>query len=273
MEKKNSKMGRSGGPLEGVRLFSPSEHQDQEIELGLDGSSRPSEKAKTHADAALANFWQVDQGSEKPAVAPRQVESRQASQRKREANCKNAQLSTGPRSARGKNFSRLNSLKHGLLARAIPVRNLPYSNIQEEDLRVLLRDLRSELRPEGRLAEFLVERIACLSFLFTRVYRFQRAGIDLAVSKEFQVPTLDLPRLTDELRRAKFEKLLLPDEAALAKIVRYESMLDREFRHCLDLLDRLQRRRRKNGSRGAEHADAPSPGNGRTLDKTDLLDF
>jgi len=65
-----------------------------------------------------------------------------------------------------------------------------------------------------------------------------------------------------ELRRAKIEKLLLPDEAALAKIVRYESTLDREFRHCLDLLGRLQQRRRKNGSRGAEPADAPSPGNG-----------
>ena len=76
-----------------------------------------------------------------------------------------------------------------------------------------------------------------------------------------------------ELRRAKFEKLLLPDEAALAKIVRYESTLDREFRHCLDLLGRLQRRCRKNGSRGAEPADAPSPGNGRTLDKTGLLDI
>jgi len=250
----------------------------------VDESSETGEDDETEADADELtgeldpNYWRVDLDSGEPAAkggpAPAKGKGGKTSERKREANRKNAQLSTGPRSARGKNFSRLNSLKHGLLARAIPVRNLPYSNVQEEeDLRVLLRDLRSEWRPEGRVEELLVERVACLSFLFTRVYRFQRAGIDIAVNSEFHVSTLDLPRWTDELRRAKFEKLLLPDEAALAKIVRYESMLDREFRHCVDLLDRLQQRRRKNGSRGAEPADAPSPGNGQTLDKTGLLNI
>lgn len=36
--------------------------------------------------------------------------------KKREANCRNAQLSTGPKTARGKPWSRRNAVKHGLLA-------------------------------------------------------------------------------------------------------------------------------------------------------------
>jgi hypothetical protein len=57
----------------------------------------------------------------------------QTSERKREANRRNANRSTGPKMQRGKNTSRLNSLKHGLTARAIPLRNVPLANIAVAD--------------------------------------------------------------------------------------------------------------------------------------------
>jgi hypothetical protein len=47
------------------------------------------------------------------------------SERKRKANRRNAKHSTGPKTERGKNTSRLNSIKHGLTARAIPLQNVP----------------------------------------------------------------------------------------------------------------------------------------------------
>ncbi|MGA2133487.1 MAG: hypothetical protein ABSH50_14430 [Bryobacteraceae bacterium] len=37
------------------------------------------------------------------------------------ANRRNSQASTGPRTARGKSFSRLNSLRHGLRAKTVPL--------------------------------------------------------------------------------------------------------------------------------------------------------
>jgi len=49
-----------------------------------------------------------------PAAPPRPI-----SERKLRANQANAKKSTGPRTARGKSFSRVNALKHGLCSRAV----------------------------------------------------------------------------------------------------------------------------------------------------------
>jgi hypothetical protein len=96
------------------------------------------------------------------------------SERKREANRKNALRSTGPKTPRGKSVSRLNSLKHGLLARALPIRNLPIFELgDEKHLEEILSDLYLELRPEGRIEEMLVERIANCHFQLNRVARCQ----------------------------------------------------------------------------------------------------
>ena len=125
------------------------------------------------------------------------------SERKREANRKNAQRSTGPKTARGKDFSRLNSLKHGLLARALPLRNMPFCPKEEEkDLEKLLRDLSLELRPQGRIEEMLVERIGCIHFQLSRLYRFQTAVTAIAMYKEFGAPSVGLgdPLTTIRLR-------------------------------------------------------------------------
>ena len=47
------------------------------------------------------------------------------SQRKLEANRRNAQKSTGPKSAAGKKKVSHNALKHGLMSQAVPL--LPYA--------------------------------------------------------------------------------------------------------------------------------------------------
>jgi hypothetical protein len=262
------------------------------------------------------------------------------SERKREANRRNAQRSTGPKTEPGKAISRLNSLKHGLLARALPLRNLPFLPGEEEkDLDKLLDDLYIDLRPQGRVEEILVERIACIHFQHSRLCRFQTAAAAIALWKELDVPTLETDPLTtlrlkeelskklktvlerckqesvseelmkevctlilgpnclhalqklydeikqataresngskdraeelkrrfttvlafsmgetqrdakrvsemgEELAKARFEQHLLPDEGTLRRVLRYESMLDRELHRCLDRLERMQARR------------------------------
>lgn len=81
----------------------------------------------------------------------------------------------------------------------------------------------------------LVERIACIYFQFARLYRFQNGVAGAAMKKEAEKPGGGFSR---------FEQYLLPRDAVLDKMVRYETMLDRELHRCLDRLERLQKQRR-----------------------------
>jgi hypothetical protein len=115
------------------------------------------------------------------------------SERKRKANRRNANRSTGPKTERGKNTSRLNSLKHGLTARAIPLQNVPHGDTQEErDFEELVSDLWSRLRPQGRAQELLVTRISRIYVHWNRLDRYQAALNTLAVEKEYSTPAFEL---------------------------------------------------------------------------------
>jgi hypothetical protein len=253
-----------------------------------------------------------------------------------------------------------------LLARALPLPTLPfYLQEEEKDLEKLLHDLSLELRPQGRIEEMLVERIGCIHFQLSRVYRFQTASTAVAMYKEFGAPTVrlgdpltttrlteELPKnltrvlerckeecasdelfsaelmkeirasiltprshqvlqglyeeivqvtangaaedrkeqveklkknfvsflaisaleilntsqdtndMIEELTKASFEQHLLPDEATLRKILRYESMLDRELHRSLDRLERLQARRAADPSHRSRLVEGSVRGNG-----------
>jgi len=74
-----------------------------------------------------------------------------------EANLKNAQKSTGPKTAEGKAKSRANGLKHGLTGAGIV---LPHEDAEAVDER--FARLEAELKPDSELARGLVNRIALL---------------------------------------------------------------------------------------------------------------
>ncbi len=78
------------------------------------------------------------------------------------ANRRNAQLSTGPRTEQGKNRSRRNALKHGILASALLITKGAGAEDPAE-FEELLDSLHRDLAPVGALEEMLVEKIAvCL---------------------------------------------------------------------------------------------------------------
>jgi hypothetical protein len=81
---------------------------------------------------------------------------------KADSNRKNAQRSTGPRDTTS---TRLNAVKHGLLARGIT--ELDDSDAYES----LIQRLTEAYRPLGVLEEFFVKRIA---FLMIRMQRAER---------------------------------------------------------------------------------------------------
>ena len=93
-----------------------------------------------------------------------------ATDRQIEANRQNAQLSTGPRSAEGKQRVAANALKHGLTGRQIV---LPNENPDEFD--AFRRALRDDFDPRGMLEEVLVDKIVADAWRLRRVPRLEAA--------------------------------------------------------------------------------------------------
>tara|TARA_B100000315_G_scaffold80326_1_gene73577 strand:+ start:659 stop:1465 length:807 start_codon:yes stop_codon:yes gene_type:complete len=87
------------------------------------------------------------------------------------ANKKNAQKSTGPKTAKGKAVSKLNALKHGLLSQEIM---LPGES--EKALTELQQQLETDFKPVGPVERQLVVRIAAL---FWRLLRAGRAETEI----------------------------------------------------------------------------------------------
>jgi hypothetical protein len=93
------------------------------------------------------------------------------SDKKAQANRRNALKSTGPKTPEGKAAVRLNALKHGLRSEEIL---LPGED--EEALRELDEYLRAELQPVGELENLLLDRIIASYWRLKRLGRVE-AGI------------------------------------------------------------------------------------------------
>jgi hypothetical protein len=201
-----------------------------------------------------------------------------------EANRRNAQLSTGPRTSEGKAASRLNALRHGLRARD-PL--LPGERVEEYE--ALLAELHRELQPVGLIEAVLVTRIADRIWRLARILRME-TGILLwlfhspADSRRLSREPEDFVDLLTRLRddgsspaadaesgRTESDDVLQDEMVQLGKAVvrdaseadtlsklsRYETRLDRGLIRDVRELERLQQSRRSSGRRpeGARGAD------------------
>jgi hypothetical protein len=195
------------------------------------------------------------------------------SDRRAEANRRNALRSTGPKTPEGKAAVRLNALKHGLLSREIL---LPGED--EEALRELGERLRAELQPVGELENLLVDRIIAaywrlrrLGQVETGIFAWERYE-ELAERAESEAreyeswstdELMDLinTRITDEEKHAQAlekvrqmrseqqaESITLgrtfardADKAnAFSKLSRYETAIERQLYKALHELERRQ---------------------------------
>ncbi len=165
------------------------------------------------------------------------VQKHKTSPRKIEANRQNARKSTGPRSSRGKARSSRNAVKHGLLAGRIVLADHPDEDPRE--FAALLDGLSDDYKPRGMIEKMMVERLAVSFWRLRRAYRFEaeaiaqanQPGIASQMLEQFGMPAGE-----------QFEKVL-PDVKDLDKLVRYESMIDRELLRTLAHLERRQRSR------------------------------
>ncbi len=146
------------------------------------------------------------------------------SEKKTEANRRNALKSTGPRTPEGKNAVRLNALKHGLLSRETL---LPGED--EEALGELGQTLRDELQPVGEFENLLVERITSA---YWRLWRLGRVEAGIFVSGRLDV-------LADQAQREADQYVFHPvDTLYIATHVREED--DEKHQEALDRARRIR---------------------------------
>jgi hypothetical protein len=93
-----------------------------------------------------------------------------SSERQIEANRRNAQLSTGPRTPDGKSRVASNALKHGLSGKQMV---LPGEDPSEFD--AFRSDLITDLAPQGALEEILAEKIVADAWRLRRIPQFEAA--------------------------------------------------------------------------------------------------
>ncbi len=195
-------------------------------------------------------------------------------QKQIEANRRNSRRSTGPKTRTGKAESKMNAMKHGLLAEQVAVRG----EDPVEFTRVL-ESLIDEVQPQGPLEEQLVERVAACMWRLRRLYRVE-AGIlthesltielDRAhdevrsfeeIESDILFESLTEVQITDEKRHsratARVEKTarLLHEESlalgvafkqdaknagAISKLSRYEAAIERSLYRALHELQRVQ---------------------------------
>jgi hypothetical protein len=112
-------------------------------------------------------------------MSPDDTKTIPTSQKRIEANRRNAARSTGPRTAEGKARSRLNGLKHGLAAK-VPV--LPGEDAAEFQAHVAA--VVESYGPENRVELELLERVAATAWSLDRVARAEAAQLRQRIGHE-----------------------------------------------------------------------------------------
>jgi len=114
------------------------------------------------------------------------------------ANRRNAEKSTGPRTAQGKAVVSQNAVKHGLLAQADVIRGE-----DREEFELYREELFWELEPVGTMESRLAERIVSLAWRLRRAERIHNEAFDALLAKETSSP---LASLTQSLRTKRADQ-------------------------------------------------------------------
>jgi len=162
--------------------------------------------------------------------------------------------STGPRTARGKARSALNSFKDGILTRAFVIPKLEGRHAARE-FHTLLQGLIADLVPVGMLEKLMVQEIGVCTWRLRRVLKYENRSAFLT-SLDWESETdddgdykYDSDRILDQ---AGLNELSIPDPEEVAAISRYENGLMRNLYRAIDRLERMQRQRRAGADEAQE---------------------
>jgi len=178
------------------------------------------------------------------------------SNKKIEANRRNATHSTGPRTPEGKKRSSRNSLIHGLLADEAVTAGVD----RLEDL-LSFENLNASLfafyQPESPVEVLLVEKIIMCWWRLKKAGRYEAAcslrnyldqvNDDYSPKLDAKDPDIynDMARIRrHRVRESGFDTPMLPDERRLNLVIRYEAASNRDLERAERMLDRARRERR-----------------------------
>jgi len=156
-----------------------------------------------------------------------------ATQAQIDANRRNAQKSTGPRTPAGKARSSRNSLIHGLTAQKHFL-----SGEDSADLAGLLERFRAEWQPATQTQESLVERMAAAHWRLRHFVALEAGIFNLTLEMEPLPECFNQQGRTDPLAWAFHVNCVQGDE--FSRLARYEAHLQRDFSRCLRELQKLK---------------------------------
>jgi len=176
-------------------------------------------------------------------------QSTDASEKQFAANRANAAHSTGPRTEEGKARSRLNALKHGLLAT-----EAANFGVEGEAARKTFEDLSDRLEdyywPRGPIEEILVQKIAIATWRLKRAMRFEAREIHeahdraSATCRDWSYAHKDRthPYLL-KLADWGIEGVTLPDSPHTILLMRYESAINRDLFRSMNEIRKVRKER------------------------------
>ena len=156
--------------------------------------------------------------------------AKSVSSKKIEANRRNAQQSTGPKTVEGKAKSAKNAVKHGIFVKQI----LEGANDEEvAEMELLVQEIRDYYQPVGKLEEMLVEKIVVENVRYARILGFERQEFSRAHA--FFNPAVD-------------------------RVGRYATSMNRALSRAIADLERVQTARKaRESAAAAASADAKQP--------------
>jgi hypothetical protein len=152
-------------------------------------------------------------------------------------NAGNAQKSTGPRTAAGKQRSSLNALRHGLTGHVVVLPTEDQAAYQRHLMRFV-----DEFQPKGALEDQLVQSLGDTTWRLNRVPATEATFLTLAAEDQLDSIRTNEPRAASALALAK---AFHHQSHALATISIYEQRLARLFDRTLKQLREIQAERRE----------------------------
>lgn len=165
------------------------------------------------------------------------------------ANRANAQRSTGPKSAIGKNQSRTNAWKHGLTAGTLVV-----GAEDPADLDRLRAKFEQEFCPQTELEFLLVERAAIQMWRSRRVPALEAAIIQARKAKIEGDPLAFLNGGNKDLPEGNLAAAIIAEADMLEKLCKYDGLIMAAFTKTLQMLFLLQNKRIAENDKGPVEA-------------------
>jgi hypothetical protein len=152
-----------------------------------------------------------------------------SSQRRIEANRRNALKSTGPRTVEGKAASAQNATTHGLTANPLP-KGCFLVTENEEQFRILLGEYIATYNPQHRDEYDLLTEAVYAKWRQQRMWLAEAAQIEIAIARNEATLQKDLPR---DDGPAHLANGIAQSEDLLRLYLRYGNQLHRQYLRCL----------------------------------------